>query len=119
MGTLEIEVYDGADAMPLLALARGITKADKSARLSGQFETSGGAVCEIGFDGPLGEVDPFREFLQQELQRAKDRNVTATLRLAFEPPGLSLADDTTEKLATLLTRVGGGAALVLVRAEAP
>ena len=106
--------------MPLLALARGITKADKSAQLSGQLEkTSGGAVCEIGFDGPLGEVDPFREFLQQELQRAKDRNVKATLRLAFEAPGLSLTDNSTEKLATLLTRVGGGAALVLVRAEAP
>ncbi len=108
---LTVEVGTALDAMPLIGLARLVSKAERQVKLQGDFETTGGATCIIEFDGPLAEVDAFKEFLEPQLRASRDQNVKAELTFRFDD-GLSTEQTVTDELVGKLTRAGAGAAFV-------
>lgn len=115
--SLELRLYEAGDAFRLLGLVGAVQRADKRVDLAGDYETADGSSCEVKFEGTIGDAQPLKEFLDRELQAAKDRNMTATFHLAFNDGGLPLAGDEPERMTERLCRFGAGAAFVAATAE--
>jgi len=115
---VSIQMFDSLDLFKLLPAANGVAGADKRVKLGMELEMAEGGALELNFEGPLSEAQLLREFLQPQLQSARDKN-SRQLVLAFGfREGLDLASEAPEKLIEQLTRVGNAAAFVTAEAEA-
>ena len=91
--------------------------AQKSAKLSGEYETSDGAVFQFDFRGPSTDAQAVKEFLEPQLRAASDKTLNAEFELRMDN-GLTMSGDAPERLSERLTRHAAGSAYVTASAEA-
>lgn len=115
--TLDLKLFDPADAFRLLGLVGAIQQAEKKVVMTGGYETTDGAILEISFEGPPADAQPVKDFLEPQLRAAKDKDISVNFSIVFTDDGLSLNGDAPEKLAERLTKFGTGAAYVAITAE--
>lgn len=116
LASLELRPFEARDAFTLSGLVGLVPKAQKRVTMSVEYETASGSACAVTFEGSAEDVKPVREFLQAQLNGAKDHDVECRLRLDFEG-GLSLAGSEPAQLTERLARAGAGAAQVTAIAE--
>ena len=116
IGVLTIRMFEAGDAFRLLGAVGAVSGADKSVRISGDYETREGGSFELEFRGPVSDAQPVKEFLEPQLRDASSKSIDAGFRLTFTE-GLSMQGDVAEKLTERLARFASGAAYVSATAE--
>jgi hypothetical protein len=91
--------------------------ARKTVTFTGGYETREGGTFELEFRGPVPDAQPVKEFLDPQLRDAATKIIQAGFEFRFDD-GLSMADDTVDKLTERLSRFASGAAYVSATAEA-
>ena len=116
IGVLTIRMFEAGDAFRLLGAVGAVSGADKSVRISGDYETREGGSFELEFRGPVPDAQPVKEFLEPQLRDASSKSLDVGFQLTFTE-GLSMQGDMAEKLTERLARFASGAAYVSATAE--
>lgn len=117
VGSLMLKPYDTADGFRVMALVSRIPKATKTATIAGGYETTENGELHIEFNGPIGDAQPVKDFLEPQLRAAKEKDLELTLTVRFSE-GLDLSGDEPERLTERLGKFGGAAAYVSATAAA-
>ena len=112
--TVTICMLDPLDGFRLLGVVRTVRIAEKKVEIEGRYVTSDGSTCDIEFKGSLPDVQPLKEFLQDQIRDAKSREIDITVELKFSK-GLPIEGDATEKLRSRVTKFATGASEVKAR----
>ncbi len=114
---MTIRVFDTGDGLRLVPVVGGVPDAEKKARFEGGYETQQGGELSFEFEGSIGDAEPIREFLQQQIRDAAQHNLETKFEIVFTE-GLALSGDQPETLAERLTRFATSAAYVEATAQA-
>ena len=74
---LTLRMFEAGDAFRLLGAVGAVSGADKSVRISGDYETREGGSFELEFRGPVPDAQPVKEFLEPQLRDASSKNIEA------------------------------------------
>lgn len=113
---LSITPFEVSHFYMLLAVVESIPGAVRRATASIEFETADQSIITMTIDGTVGDAKLTREYIEPQLRAAPERNVSASIDLAFAD-GLALDGDEPEKIIERLTKFGTAAAFVEVTAE--
>jgi hypothetical protein len=113
---LRLRVFDPQDAFKLLSVVGGVTAAKRTAQFEAEYETGGGSVLTLTFNGSPDDAQPVKEFVDAQFRGARDKALTTIYALEFGE-GLALGGQEPEKLTEKLARFASGAALVEAEAE--
>ncbi|MFP5237649.1 MAG: ATP-binding protein [Acidobacteriota bacterium] len=116
LGLVQIRIFDSSDAFKLLSAVGGISQAQKSVELRGEYGTKEKSELSFEFKGSVEDAKPVKEFLDPQIRASADHNVEAAYSLHFEQ-GLEMTGDAAEKLTEKLVRFASGAAYVTAHAE--
>src|SRR5205823_13981532 len=114
---LSIRLFDAVDAFRMIGSVNAEKNCTRHVKLAGGYVTQEGGEMQLEFTGTPNDAMPVKDFLGPQLNAARDRDVSATFTLSFDP-GLSLTSDAPEKLCERLTKFASGAAYVTASAEA-
>ena len=117
LSRIEIRMFDAKDGFRLMSAVGGVSGAEKTVTMEGEYETRDGGSLEMTFEGPIPDAQPVREFLEPQLRDAESTDLRIRFGLAFSS-GLPLSGDAPEKLTERLGRFASGAAYVSATAEA-
>ncbi len=115
--SLSIRPTEYQDAFRLVSSINSLPNAEKRVALTVDAETSQGSSLRLEFNGGLSEALPVREFLEPQLQDARERYVDVTFELSFTG-GMSLASEAPEQLIERMGRYSSGSAYVKATAVA-
>ena len=114
---LDVRVFEHGDAFRLIPIAGLVTGAAKHVTLDGGFETADGSLMEFKFDGVVKDASTVKDFFAMQFNAAKEADLNATIRFAFDGAGLALDGDAPEQMIARLS-ASSAAAHVEARAEA-
>ena len=118
IGLLSIRMFDATDAFRLLGVVAAVRGADrKRVSITGEYETTGGSIVGVTFEGIPQDAPPLKDFLEPQLRAAADKDIKARFDLGFSE-GLSVESEAVDRLTEQLTRFATGAAYVEATAEA-
>jgi hypothetical protein len=103
-------------AARLMGIAGAIQRVERRVAIEIEYLTTAASEGKVSFTGGLADAASLRDFLDRELRAAKDQDVNVALGLVFAE-GLALAGEEPERLASALSKAGGGAAHVAGVAE--
>ena len=112
--TVTVCMLEPLDGFRLLAVVGTVRGAEKRVTIEGGYGTSDGSSCEVEFAGSLPDVQPLKEFLQDQIRGAKSCTIEVTVELKFSK-GLSMDGDAAEKLRGRMTKFVKGASDVKAR----
>lgn len=108
--SLTVRPFEPNDALNLLTVVSQ-PNATVELDLNVEYETASGTVVTSVSKGTPDDARPVREFLVAQLRGAKDKNVTASYRIQFDPP-LGIKDEAFLKMAERWERIVKGSAAV-------
>lgn len=118
IGLLSIRMFDATDAFRLLGVVAAVRGADrKRVSITGEYETAGGSIVNVTFEGIPQDAQPLKDFLEPQLRAAADKDIKARFELGFSE-GLPVEGEAVDRLTEQLTRFATGAAYVEATAEA-
>jgi hypothetical protein len=117
LSAVQIRIFDSGDAFRLLGIVGTVPGGQKRVRLEGGYETAEGGSLQLEFSGSVTDAGVIKDFLDPQLRAAKEKTLTTTFELLFDP-GLALSGDQPEKLTERLTRYAAGSAYVTATAQA-
>ena len=113
---LSIRMFEAGDGFRMLGPVGAVSGATKHAVMRGGYETREGGEFTFEFEGPVGDAQPVREFLELQLREGKSRDLEVKFELSFAE-GLVMTEDATEKLTKRLTQFANGPAYVVATTE--
>jgi len=111
---MTLRIFDVAEALKLLgAIGSIISKfsGEVHVKLSASYETVNNSTLELEFTGTIQDVSSIREFLNSQFRAAGENHLETIFTLTYEE-GLTLGDDTPEKLTEQLARFVLGTVLI-------
>ncbi len=116
LAVLSLRVFEVTDAFRLLSAIGAVPSAEKTVRMTAEYETTDGSTMQMEFEGQPGDAAPLKEYLEPQFRAAKEKNLQTLYRVEFKD-GLDVTNDAGEKLTERLTRFATGAAFVEAYAE--
>lgn len=116
IGESPIRMFEAGDAFRLLGVVGAVSGTEKIVTISGGYETRNGGSFELDFRGPVSDAPPVKEFLEPQLRDASSSTIEVGFELTFSK-GLSIKDDSAEKLSERFSRFSSGAAYVTAMAN--
>lgn len=115
LAEITIRTFDAEVGFPLLRVAPSVPRAQKAVAISSACKSAEGGELELRYAGPVSDVRPITEFLDQQLRAATEPNTKVSLTLSFRE-GLTLDGPDPEKLTERLSKFVSGSAHVTGRA---
>ena len=97
IGRLSIRMFEAGDGFRMLVPIGAVSGARKQVTMQGGYETREGDEFSFEFEGPVGDAQPVREFLEPQLRDGKGRDLEVKFELTFAD-GLAMTGDAAEKL---------------------
>ncbi|MBS0382004.1 MAG: DUF499 domain-containing protein, partial [Proteobacteria bacterium] len=117
LSLIAVRCFDAGDLFRLLPAANGVAGASKTVRLHVEMEMTEGGMLIVDFGGPISEAQLVREFLQPQLNAAKEKNASDLSVVLSFAGGLDLDSVAPDRLQEQLTRVGNAAVFVTAQAK--
>ncbi len=114
---LSIRLFEPGDAFRLLGAVDAVSKAEKTVRFEGGYETQDNSTLEVDFQGTIADAKLLKEFLDPQMRAETEKNLQSTFVLQFDG-GLSMAGTAAETLTEKLARFASSAAYVSATATA-
>jgi hypothetical protein len=116
--TIIVKLYDGLAIFKVHGAMAILTDAAVTCALEAELGFEGVEEFTVVYRGRVDKANAVKTFLDPQVRAADEARCTATYTIQFTD-GLPLAGEAPEKLASALTRFGGGEAYVEAHAEPP